>query len=71
MLEYVGGNECGLDVGTHRGCLMEAEGRNVDFFCCPVASRMDAVLTAAETVIKLPPSGEPITLWEWKQLNKH
>jgi hypothetical protein len=45
---------------------MEAEGRNIDFFTCPLVGSMSATLTAAEQLIQLPVSDAPVSLRAWK-----
>jgi hypothetical protein len=49
VLRYVGGNECGLDLGRHEACAMEVEKRQVDFFACPVAVEQRHMLYPANT----------------------
>src|SRR5438067_2363336 len=51
-LRYIGGNECGLDFEDKGPCLMERDGRTVNYFACPVALSLRGALVAAKDHIR-------------------
>lgn len=59
LLHVVGGNECGLDLECHGACVMEVQGRHVDYFACPVALDHHSLLEAAKHVIQFDSGGGP------------
>jgi hypothetical protein len=65
VLRYVGGNECGLDLGRHEACAMEVEKRQVDFFACPVAVEQRHMLYPAQHLIGFERDGRAQRLGEW------
>ena len=67
QLQKIGGNECALDLDHHGPCYMEAEGRNIDFFCCAVADRMHNVLRASDGIVLVPQGNASITLADWRR----
>lgn len=69
-LTPVGGNECGLDMESNGPCAMEAAGRHVNYFACPVAIERKTLLDAAERLISFGSGdGHLETLEEWKSSN--
>lgn len=67
LVRAVGGNECGLDFDGHGPCIMELQGRNVDYFSCPLALDHSSLLAAARYLISFEkPSGSVQLLGEWE-----
>ncbi len=70
-LHIIGGNECGLDLDGHGPCRMESQGRNVDYFACPVALDRHPLLSAARNVIQFKTdTGTLVFLAEWEETAK-
>lgn len=70
-LRYVGGNECGLDIDRHSPCGMEAEGRNVNYFACPVVRAKWSFLQVGKRLINLDSGySRSESLAEWEQKSK-
>lgn len=51
ILKFAGGNVCGLDVDGGSKCLMESEGREVNYFTCPRALEQRQTLDSAKHLI--------------------
>jgi hypothetical protein len=67
MLRAVGGNECGLDFEQNHGCVMEAEGRHVDYYSCPRTMELRDLLQAARHIIRFETTnGQSHFLSEWE-----
>ena len=71
ILKPVTGNECGLDFNGHGGCVMEKEGRHIDYFACPVALERRALLTAARHLVRFEKgAGQAQFLVDWETENR-
>jgi hypothetical protein len=49
---------------------MEALGRNIDYFACPVADRLAIVLAATDHLVQLSFNGELMSLRDWTERNQ-
>jgi len=67
-LRAVGGNECGLDFEHNHACLMEAEGRHVDYYSCPRTMDLQSLLDAGRHIIRFEnEDGNPHFLADWER----
>ena len=66
-LEYVGGNECGLDLDQHGPCKMGKEGRLPDYYSCPLVDAARHRLHSAKRLIYFQAGGTAHTLDEWEE----
>jgi hypothetical protein len=67
-LQYVGGNECGLDIDQNGACRMDAESRPVNYFACPLVQERHEVLYIAKQLIKFDAGdGRPQALGDWER----
>ena len=70
-LRYVGGNECGLDIGHYVPCMMETEGRTVNYFVCPVVHGEWNFLQVGKHLISFDSGrGQSEFLAEWERKRK-
>ncbi|SRR5260370_135519 len=54
-LTDAGGTECGLDIDHHGSCVMEQEGRTVDYHACPFARKRQGLLNLFNRSIRFRP----------------
>jgi hypothetical protein len=68
ILREVGGNECGLDFEHNQPCVMEAQGRHVDYYSCPRAMDKQGLLEAGRHLIGFEMiDGQARFLADWEQ----
>ena len=66
-LQYVGGNECGLDIDVNGACLMELQSLRVYYFACPLVAYRWNMLQGSSHLIAFDDGwGNRKTLHEWK-----
>ena len=67
-LWHAGGNECGLDIDTNGPCAMEADGRNVNYFSCPLVQAHRQFFEIAGHLIKFETEdGTDLSLAAWER----
>jgi hypothetical protein len=67
-LQFVGGNECGLDFDHNGPCVMEVANRPVEYCDCPVVRDRRILLEMAKgRVFLYSPGSPPLSLADWEK----
>jgi hypothetical protein len=68
VLDHVGGNLCGLDLDRGRPCILEREGRPVNYRACPVVNARRSFVETGKHLIRFDlGDGRRPSLADWER----
>src|SRR5215831_16950410 len=66
VLEYVGGNNCGLELDGPKPCMQEMRGGSVSYDACPMTAGLRYQLDSVKRLVVFRHGSEEVTLQDWR-----